>query len=193
MLTATVVILLGVVVLLAMPLGIDFAFDNEQAGRNRVTLALFSFIKIPLPTQFGKSSDDKRMAERPKSNTERTASRRGSSRSISLMRNADFRHRLWKFIGRLFRSIRINALDVQLRMGLEDPADTGRLWGLMGPLSVMLSQVKTANVCIEPDFTNKLFFLRSYGRIRIIPLRVIATTLLFILSPYVIQTLVSRT
>ena len=55
-------------------------------------------------------------------------------------------------------------------LGLGDPADTGQLWALMGPVSALSSNLRDAAVHIEPDFNEATLEVDGSGEIRIVPL-----------------------
>jgi len=178
-------ILMGVALLLAVPVELEFSFQNGETHCNYVSLNWLSgIVRIPLTG---------RADRKPKEQPARKKKKRGRKRkSLSLARNVGFRRRLFVFVRRVVRAIRIKVLDVQVRIGLDDPADTGRLWGLVGPLSSLLAGIRQASIRIEPDFAAEVFSLHSCGRIRVIPLEVVVHGLCFLLSPQVIRAIAFR-
>ena len=178
-------ILLGIVMLLAVPVEIVFNIENGEASRNDVALVWLSgIIKIPLTARSSKKRQEKAAKKRKKKTR-----RRGQNRAWGLMRKASLRRRLLGYIRSLFRSIKIKTLDVQLRLGLDDPADTGQLWGVLGPLASFLSGIRKAKIRVEPEFAAEVFSLQSHGRISVIPLRVLWISSCFFLTPQVIRAL----
>lgn len=55
----------------------------------------------------------------------------------------------------LLRPIRLERLDVDADVGLEDPADTGMLFGLLQPLR-HLPPLSKASIAVRPDFTRSV-------------------------------------
>ena len=187
-LTVIALILLGAVMLLAVPVEITFDIENDEASRNEFALVWLSgLVRIPLRSQTSKKQPKKVTKKSPKK-----TGRRGQGKAWSLMRNASFRRRLFGYIRGLFRSIKIKTLDVQVRLGLDDPADTGRLWGVLGPLASLLAGIRNANIRVEPEFATEVFSLQSHGRISVIPLRVLWISSCFFLTPQVIGALVFK-
>jgi len=140
---------------------------------------LFGLVRIPV--NMDKRAAPKSVKERPRPVKKRTG---GSSRTgMTIVRRQGFW--LWskRLIGRLLDSIRIYHLYLKLRLGLDDPADTGRLWALAGPVSVLLASIPVANVILEPDFTQAQFTAESEGRVRIYPVQFIILLLVTLLSP----------
>lgn len=76
-----------------------------------------------------------------------------------------------------------------MHIGLDDPAATGQLWAIMGPLAGMFAGQRGTCLVIEPVFHESRFDFDSSGNIRVMPLKLIAIVLSFLLSPTVWKTL----
>ena len=74
-----------------------------------------------------------------------------------------------------------------MRLGLGDPADTGRLWAVVGPLSAAAQGLRGAEVRIEPEFMDSVLEFRAQGRLLVAPLQVMALAVSFALSPPTIR------
>jgi hypothetical protein len=70
-----------------------------------------------------------------------------------------------------------------MRLGMGDPADTGRLWALLGPLNAAADNLRHAEVQIEPDFADSSLEFQFDGRLRVVPLQLVALATGFALSP----------
>ncbi len=70
-----------------------------------------------------------------------------------------------------------------MRLGLGDPADTGRLWAFLGPLNAAAQNLRNAEVRIEPEFVDPTFEFEINGRVRLVPLQFLALATAFALSP----------
>jgi hypothetical protein len=79
------------------------------------------------------------------------------------------------------------ALRLDLRLGLGDPADTGRLWAVVGPLAVMAQDLRSVQLRIEPEFMEPVLEFEAEGRMRFMPLRLVALAIAFALSPAAIR------
>ena len=73
------------------------------------------------------------------------------------------------------------------RLGLGDPADTGRLWALVGPLNAAVQGLARADWRIEPEFVDPVFEVDARGGCRLVPLRFLALGVGFVLSPVTIR------
>lgn len=71
----------------------------------------------------------------------------------------------WRALGKKDLSLRI-------RIGLGDPADTGRLWDFLGLVSALLAGVRSLSVLLQPEFADEILAVSGGGRLRVIPLQV---------------------
>lgn len=108
---------------------------------------------------------------------------------MSVLRTEGFVARVWRLLRDLLQRIQVQDLSLEARIGLDDPADTGRLWGFVGPLVAVLPLPSAANVAIAPDFQAQTFEFSSEGQIRLVPIRLLWTALLFLLSPVTLRAL----
>ena len=90
-----------------------------------------------------------------------------------------------RFVSDLWRAIRKKNVRLRVRMGLGDPADTGQLWAVLGPLSGMFSCSRDIRIAIEPDFLDATLDVDSSGTVRMIPLQLAIIALGLFLSPAV--------
>jgi hypothetical protein len=83
----------------------------------------------------------------------------------------------------VWRAIHKKNVRLLVRLGLGDPADTGQLWAIFGPLSAMLASLRDIRIAIEPDFLDTTFEVDSSGTIRLIPLQFAILALGLLFSP----------
>ncbi len=76
---------------------------------------------------------------------------------------------------------------MRIRIGLGDPADTGQLWSIVGPVAGILANSKEVVLEIEPEFFDATFELDGSGNIGIVPLQLIYLIFGVLLSPSVWQ------
>lgn len=171
-------ILLTLVALLAIPVELSFNlwFQNAASGGHGQVRWLFGWVKASLP---GSSADQKKRSQRPK--PRRQPSKRASPLA-ALSVEGSVRHIL-AFIKRMLRAIHIVRLSADGRLGLGDPADTGRLWALLGPLSGLLAIQNVADVRFQPDFDDQIVNVAGDGCLRVVPLELVWVVMGFLLSP----------
>lgn len=177
-LAAAAVLAALAVLLLAVPLAVSFRFTGleELGGELRIGW-LFGLVRIraPIPGGGGPRSAGRR---------EKAAKRRGEGGSpFAVLRQTAFRRRVYRLIQDLFRAAHARKLRLHLRLGLGDPADTGRLWALAGPLNAAAQNLPGAEVVIEPEFAGATLQFEASGRLRLVPLQLLAIAVGFALSP----------
>ena len=75
-------------------------------------------------------------------------------------------------LGDLRSGLRLRRLKIDGRVGLRDPADTGRLWGWMAPLLYGLPMSESAEISLAPAFGGPALegTLEAEGEVRLVPL-----------------------
>ena len=182
-------ILLALIILgLAIPFEIIFNIQRKKGFHSDVVVHwLFGVVKFNIAKQHKQKviKEPTRKKQKKKAKKKRTSI--GAAKD--LFWNAKFRYRLIRFVKDIFKSIHIAAFNLRIKLGLNDPADTGRLWAYLGPLSVFLSNLSNTKVQLEPDFQTEVLYLNSNGVIRVVPLEVVFTVLSFVFSPITIKAL----
>ena len=109
--------------------------------------------------------------------------RQAISYIMSILKTRGFVKRVTRLIQDLVTGIRIRALNISGRIGLGDPADTGRFWGMLSIVSGFMAMIPSVAILLEPDFEQAVLEIDGRGTFRIIPLRICLIILLFLLSP----------
>jgi len=181
-LLAVLLLLLSVPVQLAIrSCGID-GYNTELSVRWLYGLIRF---QVSLDT-FADSQSSERTDDNPnrriwlKNRCERKIGRKKKSESV--FRSRLFYRRLFRLAMELLRAIHFREFSLRLRLGLDDPADTGRLWAWLGPLNATLQAVQHWQVNIEPDFMNAVVDYDLRSRIVFVPLQLVAVLVRFVLS-----------
>jgi hypothetical protein len=173
-------VLAGVLALLAIPADIEFSLHrHEGRQQNRCAVGwLFGALKLRvLPRTKSKRPHLQAGETRPRS--------KGAGRILSPLRSKGYAGRLLRLGRRLLHCIRIHELNLNVRLGLDDPADTGQLWGMLGALAATLRPPSVARIAITPDFAGEAFEIDAQGRVRVIPLQLLVVVLMFVLPPAV--------
>jgi hypothetical protein len=183
MLYAVATCLLTFMILLAMPLTVQFELSWRNTLQGHVKLVwLLGLVRIRFspstnqPTSTGEEKWAQRF-ERAQPSSDR------KTNLFSGIRQKAFRRRILRYLQDCWRAIHKKDLTLHARVGLGDPADTGMLWAILGPIGVMLDHVPQASVHIEPEFIEATLELDSSGNIRFIPLQFVYLTIGLFLSP----------
>ena len=187
MLGGLLVFLLIVLALLTVPFSIHFHVHWPQPDgqdiRVRWAFGLVRFRVRPKSVKrVVKKAEPQPEPEPAPNRTHKRMSLRQRN-ALAVIWNHRFRARMMQFFGDLVRALRIRDFLLRVRIGLGDPADTGSLWAIVGPISGFFSGSSGGSVWIEPDFVDSTFELNSSGHIRIIPIQLIGLTVSLMLSP----------
>ena len=183
MLIGTVIFLSLVVILLAVPVTLTYQLSWKQTlSANLKLIWAFGLVRADVSPDQEKSAPDKPEATQPKSG------RKGESPGkkpnfMAAIRHPSFRRRIFRFVSDLWRAIHKKNVQLLVRLGLGDPADTGQLWAVFGPLSGMLARLRDVRITIEPDFLDAKLEVDSSGTIRMIPLQFVILVLGLLFSP----------
>jgi len=183
MMLAALIVVLVLIVLLAVPVTVVYRLNWERRLQGEASLQwLFGLVRLRLPTsRAGKPATGKK---RLKDKTEpKPKAARNKRDLLAALRQKAFRQRMLRFTRQLWHAFRKRDLQLRIRVGLGDPADTGRLWALFGPVSGLLTNIEDASVELEPDFVDAVFELDSRGSVSVIPLQLLYLMLGLLLSP----------
>jgi hypothetical protein len=179
MLVGIAAFLFCLVALLAVPLDLMFAVHRrESLFRGSIAAGwLYGLVRIPIRAKRGARRPRKRKAKKHK------PKREVGRRVIATLRSAPFRWRLLRFAGDAFHSVHVHNLDLGIRFGFDDPADTGRFWGMLYPGTRLLERWPRTKFDFELNFERACLEFDAEGAVRVIPIQVIWATVIFLLSP----------
>lgn len=186
MLTGVTLFLVVFIALLAIPVTLTYQVSWRRTFEGRVTLQwLFGLVRIQLSSKESKSP-----ALEPEKSAQRKRKQVPSGKKsspVAAFRHKYFRQRVFRFIRDFWHAVQTQNMKLRFRIGLGDPAETGQLWAIVGPVSGMLATIQGASIEIEPEFIEPVFELDSSGNVRIIPLQMIYLTIGLVLSPAIWQ------
>jgi hypothetical protein len=178
------------IALLAVPLTVAFSIHRIEEIRGLIRFRwLFGLVRFQLRIPRAiKARPRPAPASGEKAESARQEKQKGNAGGMySLIKQPAFRRRVYKFIRDMLRATHARDLFLRLRIGLGDPADTGRLWAIVGPIAGMARNIRSAAVRIEPEFTDPVFEVESHGQFRLVPIQLIALTAAFLLSPTMLR------
>ena len=178
--------------LLAVPLELQFRLSSGEGLEQRVRLVwAFGLARFSLPS--GRTKPDKDAPGKARAKTRRRSrSRSRTRRALDVLRNELLRRRVLRYLADVWSAIKKRDMHVHARIGLGDPADTGQLWAVAGPVAAALSNIRDATVNIQPDFDDDVLELDTSGTITAMPLQLIGLTLLLLMSPTLLRHLLRR-
>jgi hypothetical protein len=191
-LTIILIVLLVVIGLFAIPISLTHQLSWKNGFQGEFTLRwLFGLVRIHFsPSRPGKEETGEliQLSSKTKKASGKKKPSTGKKRNIFVaLRQKAFRQRILRFITDLWRAVHKENVRLRVCLGLGDPADTGRLWAIMGPIAGILSTAKEAKVEIVPDFLESNIEVDSSGTVRLIPLQIIGLILGLLLSPTILK------
>ena len=189
-------ILLVTILILAVPVHLVFALKKTDVWRGRIVVYwLFGLIHMTLrPTRAEKArrlGRELRRGRKVASLSRQVVKRR---RYISsLLRSEGAMRRAAYLVRDLLRALRPRRFRFRCVVGLDDPADTGRLMGFLAPLRLFAGRNmafgKNTNVAfqVSPDFTGRRCTGYWCASVGFVPLKLVGIFLGFLLSPPVLR------
>jgi len=183
------------ILLLAIPVNLVFTFRKENVWRGRVVVSwLFGLAHTTI--RAGRDRRGRRLKRRPSLRKSIVLIGRQLVKRrrhlFSILRSEGFIQQVIFLVRNLLRTIRPRRLRLQCVIGLDEPADTGRLMGVLAPLRVLMGKMsigQDSNVAIQvnPDFSGPRFEGYCCASVQFVPLKLIVVFLGFLFSPAVFR------
>lgn len=175
-----------VVLLLAVPIDVVFRFEGIEPFRGRISLRwLFGLarFRIDLPAVTRSELAQVKPEPRVREEDEKPEIRGRHGNVLAALRQPGFRRRVLRFVQDFFRAAHARQLYLRVRLGLGDPADTGRLWALVGPLDALARKLPNIEIRAEPEFVDPVFQFEGRGRLKLVPFQFVFLAIAFAFSP----------
>jgi hypothetical protein len=174
------------VILVAIPIDISFEIDRVEQMEGQLTVRwLFGLVRFTTPITATGKTEAASAPEYPETETPRKPHQAGRPLNVlGVLKQVTFRRRVYRLLRDLLRATHPHEMFLHLRLGLGDPADTGRLWAFVGPTAAYFANnIQSARIIVEPEFMDLVFEVHGHGRVYLIPLQFIALIIAFFLSP----------
>lgn len=180
MLTIALLLAVAMIALLAVPVELRFQVQRDAAWQGDCEIVwLFGLLRGTVARDGNAKKSEALVAPETLTRSSSFSPRH----ALAAIRDRRARRHLLRSIGNFFRVFHFSNLILSLRIGLDDPADTGRLWGMLGPVAAVSGNLRSAALRIDPDFSGECLQLSGRGTMKIIPLELIWQALCFLLSP----------
>ncbi len=172
-------IVLGIL-LLSIPL--DVSWRLEVYGRPK-SIFKWTWLLGLLSKEIkaGKRAPEKKK-EKPHGKFEISKAVKRIRQASEFLRIKDLISHVIKFSGRILRRIRIRGIEAELRVGLDDPADTFYIFALTEPVNRILNYSSPYPISIQPSFLEPVFEGYCSGSVRIYPIQMVLPALQFVFS-----------
>ncbi len=184
-------VIVGLVAFLAVPVDVRFSIDCRKTWGVRASVRwLFGLVRLWKNTPSAGEKHE-RPAAGHKGDGRRDKQRKKRKvpwrRVRAALRSPGFLGRGLRFAADAATVLRVRSLRGTARIGLDDPADTGLLWAVLGPLHAGIATVPVADIHIEPVFAGTTFAARGTGEVRVIPGRLLFAAIAFVTSPVTLR------
>lgn len=178
------VITLGLLVLFALPLDVAFRVEGVEALHGQITIRwMFGLVRFRIRIP-GVSEPPQAPKVSPQAATVRAKpEKRSRTHLLAVLRQAAFRQRVYRLVADLLGAVHLHRLRLRMRLGLGDPAETGRLWAMLGPLNGLGQNLRNVDLQIEAEYIDPVFEFQAQGRLLLIPLQFLILAIGFALSP----------
>ena len=173
------------VLLLSIPVSVVFALKREDSWHGRVVVYwLFGYARFSLQSC---RSRKKRCGKRRLLRHSKGLIARQHRAVYAMLRSEGFLRRMLILMRDIFRALSPRRFRLRCVMGLDDPADTGRLMGVLAPFQAFVDRRSSFSVQFTPDFSGPRFTGLCHASVRFIPLQLIGIFLGFLLSVPVLR------
>jgi len=139
---------------------------------------LFGLVSKEVTKGKKKPEEKKKVAE-----GKRKLRRRGSRVILRILRTKGLLRQLKRLLKDVISRLNIRNLVVNLKIGLDNPADTGLLFALIGPVISFLNLSLPHEIRVQPSFGDEAVFEGySCGRLRLLPIQLVMPFLKFAFS-----------
>jgi hypothetical protein len=170
-----VLVSLAILITLFLCIPLELVFSTNVEGRPKFSLRLiwlFGLVTSELrPTR--RKPEEKRVIEyegKPGDWLQRLKV------TLEILQTKGLLKRLRSFIKRIIGQIKVRELTANLKVGLDNPADTGLLFAFIAPLNLAINYFLPHPIKIQPSFTEESF-ITGYlcGAVRLWPIQLAAS------------------
>jgi len=171
-------IILFIIVMLSIPVDMAFDLEAHEDVKAKIRIGwLFGLVWKDIHPQKKKEPKKKK--------------KRGMKPLLSMLRIKGLLRGILKLVRRILSCLRVRQLEVDFRVGLDDPADTGIMCSVLWPALVPISSFGPMMFRVEPVFDEVVFEGSLRGRVRVFPIQMVGPILCFVLSPTGLRTVKS--
>ena len=177
-----IVLVLAVLILLVGCVPLEVSFRMQASGRPAFAVrVIWGFGLMSKELAITKKPPEKKgraaAKPKPKMQAARTHIRRQILRGKGILRQ------LRRLVIDILCCLRLKELNAAIRIGLDDPADTGMLFALLGPAVVCVRSLGDHQITIMPAFEDEAVFEGyAHGIIRVQPIQLIPPFVRFVFS-----------
>ena len=156
--------------------------DTEKKPKFSIRLAwLFGLVNTDIIRRKEKPHQQKR---------KHPNTREGLITAFYILRTKGLLKRLVKLLRDILHRIKIQDIRSELKVALDNPADTGLLFSIAAPINLLIRSYSSHQIVLEPSFDDDAFLKGYfYGTARMQPIRLVPPILGFVFSLPIVRAL----
>jgi len=175
--------LLLLFLLLLMPVDLEGRMVWDERPETRIRIGwFFGLVHKDLGGEEEEKEREPPEDDEKKNEKNKNKKRIDGREVLQILRIEGMPGRLEELVTGLVGALQIGFFRVHLRVGLVDPADTGRLLGLLWSMIAPLEAFFPMDVKIEPTFYEEVFGAEMAGAVRVWPFKAAPPVVRFLLS-----------
>ena len=185
---ALVCLVVFIVLILCIPIDMSFRFETHGKPKLKSNLVwLFGLVK----KEQGRKKEESDQGRDVIKTKPKPKKRRIRIRTIlQIIKTKGLIKQCLRFLENIFRHIRIKDFSGYIKIGFEDPADTGILFATIGAATSISNIYCPYPIKIEPSFEDRFVFeSKLKGTFRVRPIQVTPTFMRFVFSLSTIRVL----
>lgn len=174
---------LAAIIIFVLCIPLNAVLDIDIYGRPKFRLRLvwfFGLFSRGITKGRKKPKEEKRIAEGKRKRKKRKI----KARTIfKILRTRGLLGQIKRLLRDILKCIKIRDLRADFRVGLDDPADTGLLFALIGPTIFFLGSSRVHEIRVQPSFEDEAVFEGYlHGAVRLVPIQLVMPLLRFVFS-----------
>ncbi len=167
-------VILFIILMLSIPVDMTYDLATHEHVRAKIRIGwLFGLVWKDIHAR-----KKKKPKEKPKKRR-----KRGIKSFLPLLRIKGLSGKILKLVRQIFGCLRIKQLDVALRVGSDDPFDTGMLCSVLWPALIPPSPSGKVRFRLEAVFSEFAIEASLQGWVRLFPIQLVWLLVSFVLSP----------
>ena len=174
---------LAAIIIFVLCIPLNAVLDIDIYGRPKFRLRLvwfFGLFSRGITKGRKKPKEEKRIAEGKRKRKKRKI----NARTIfKILRTRGLLGQIKRLLRDILKCLKIRDLRADFRVGLDDPADTGLLFALIGPTIFFLGSSRVHEIRVQPSFEDEAVFEGYlHGAVRLVPIQLVMPLLRFVFS-----------
>ena len=177
-----ILVSLAVLITLILSVPLDFAFqmDTHKSPKFKIRLVwLFGLVDKDLKQLRQKPKKKEKVVE----DKQKSKDRIEASTVYQILKTKGLLKKFKRLLMDVLSCLKLNKLAANLRIGLDNPADTGLLFALIGPANLVVSSCSSHEISVQPSYDDEATLEgHLHGTVSLRPIQLVAPLAKFAFS-----------